>query len=134
MTPRERVLAAFAHEEPDGVPRTTPLAHATLQQVHAYPWPDHVCGAGRFELGNAAKGPVQCSSLGLPVAGLIFGDPGADVTNSGAGTQAWQLAVAADPYCGSYSWYDYFQQYAYDHRHRKLLQEWTAFPGTHCCG
>ncbi len=30
-----------------------------------------------------------------------------------------------------HGWYDYFQQYAYDHEHGKLLKEWTAFPGTH---
>ncbi|MEI6972894.1 MAG: hypothetical protein WCL44_15430, partial [bacterium] len=30
-----------------------------------------------------------------------------------------------------HGWYDYFQQYAYDHEHRKLLKEWTAFPGTY---
>ena len=29
-----------------------------------------------------------------------------------------------------HGWYDYFQQYAYDHEHKKLLKEWTAFPGT----
>lgn len=176
-------------------------------------------GAGKFELGNAAKGPIQCSTLGMPVVGLIFGE------------NEPQLAVAADPYCGSYiqaqgqrvtvrttyagslvpvtreertfalefhrggadgtcrafyrtipeimpgapwtqgihlvyydylsqkgegwfkdlqtladripakdrgsvavcshGWYDYFQQYAYDHKTGKLLDKWTAFPGTH---
>ena len=187
-------------------------------------WPiaRDVGGAGRFELGNAAKGPVSCATLGLPVVGLIFGEAEP------------QLAVAADPYCGSFiqaqpqaagthvtvrttylgavvpvsreertmalefhrggadgtcrafyrtipeiepgapwtqgihlvyydylsqqgegwfkdlrtladriplqhrgrvavclhGWYDYFQQYAYDHEHRQLLQKWTAFPGT----
>jgi hypothetical protein len=30
-----------------------------------------------------------------------------------------------------HGWYDYFQQYAYDHQRGSLLQEWTAFPGTH---
>ena len=30
----------------------------------------------------------------------------------------------------AHGWYDYFQQYAYDHEHKKLLKEWTAFPGT----
>jgi hypothetical protein len=30
-----------------------------------------------------------------------------------------------------HGWYDYFQQYAYDHQQGKLLREWTAFPGTH---
>lgn len=190
-------------------------------------WPlsPNTGGAGRFELGNAAQGPAPCPALGIPVVGLIFGDNG-------------QLAVSADPYCGScfqakeavegqsrltrvlvrttytgsvvplrserrtlalefhrqgpdgtlrsfyrtiaeiepgapwtqgihlvyfdylsqkgagwfkdlkalaeqipaqyrgrvavclHGWYDYFQQYAYDHEHRKLLQEWTAFPGT----
>jgi len=29
-----------------------------------------------------------------------------------------------------HGWYDYFQQYAYDHQQKKLLCEWTAFPGT----
>ena len=29
-----------------------------------------------------------------------------------------------------HGWYDYFQQYAYDHEHRRLLEQWTAFPGT----
>jgi hypothetical protein len=29
-----------------------------------------------------------------------------------------------------HGWYDYFQQYAYDHKKGKLLDEWTAFPGT----
>ena len=29
-----------------------------------------------------------------------------------------------------HGWYDYFQQYAYDHQHKKLLDHWTAFPGT----
>jgi hypothetical protein len=176
-------------------------------------------GAGKFELGNAAKGPIQCSTLGMPVVGLIFGE------------NEPQLAVAADPYCGSYiqaqdqritvratyagslvpvtreertvalefhrggadgtcrafyrtipeimpgapwtqgihlvyydylsqkgegwfkdlqtladripakdrgrvavclhGWYDYFQQYAYDHKTGKLLDKWTAFPGTY---
>jgi hypothetical protein len=175
-------------------------------------------GAGKFELGQGATGPIQCSTLGMPVVGLIFG-----------GTES-QLAVAADPYCGSFmsaqekrvsirttysgalvpiqdetrtvalefhragadgtcrafyrtipeiapsapwthgihlvyydylsekgegwfkdlqvladriplqhrgrvavclhGWYDYFQQYAYDHKSGKLLKEWTAFPGT----
>jgi hypothetical protein len=188
-----------------------------------WPLPPDVGGAGRFELGNAAKAPAPCSALGMPVVGLVFGD------------QDEQLAVAADPYCGSYiqaqpseagtritvrtaytgsvvplrserrtlalefhrkgadgtlrsfyrtipeiepgapwtegihlvyydylsekgegwfkdlpvlaeripaknrrcvavclhGWYDYFQQYAYDHEQRKLLPEWTAFPGTH---
>ena len=32
--------------------------------------------------------------------------------------------------CCLHGWYDYFQQYAYDHDKGKLLQEWTAFPGT----
>ena len=176
-------------------------------------------GAAKFELGNAAKGPIQCSTLGMPVVGLIFGE------------NEPQLAVAADPYCGSYiqaqgqrvavrttyagslvpvtceertfalefhrggadgtcrafyrtipeimpgapwtqgihlvyydylsqkgegwfkdlqtladripakdrgrvavcshGWYDYFQQYAYDHKTGKLLDKWTAFPGTY---
>ena len=188
-------------------------------------WPllHGVVGAGRFELGNAAQGPAQCSALGMPVVGLTFGDKDP------------QLAVATDPYCGSYfeaqacsdvthvmvrttytgsvvpirferrtlalefhhggadgtcrafyrtipeilpgapwtqgihlvyydylsekgagwfkdlqtladkipqqhrgrvavalhGWYDYFQQYAYDHKTGKLLKEWTAFPGTY---
>jgi hypothetical protein len=30
-----------------------------------------------------------------------------------------------------HGWYDYFQQYAYDHQRGSLLQQWTAFPGTH---
>jgi len=30
-----------------------------------------------------------------------------------------------------HGWYDYFQQYAYDHHHKKLLSRWTAFPGTY---
>jgi hypothetical protein len=175
-------------------------------------------GAGKFELGRAAKGPLPCSTLGMPVVGLIFGE------------NEPQLAVSADPYCGSYfqvqgrrvlvrttytgslvpvtheertialefhrggvdgtcrafyrtipeiaegapwtqgihlvyydylsekgagwfkdlqtladkipprhrghvalclhGWYDYFQQYAYDHKTGNLLKEWTAFPGT----
>ena len=54
-------------------------------------------GAGRFELGNAAKGPLQCSELGMPVVGLMFGD---DLTESSP--PVLELAVAADPYCGSY--------------------------------
>ena len=187
-----------------------------------YPILTDVGGAGRFDLGNAAKGPVQCSTLGMPVMGLSFGDNDP------------QLAIAADPYCGSFfqaeattsgtrvtvrttymgsvvpvrserrtlalefhrngtdgtlrnfyrtipeiepgapwtqgihlvyydylsekgegwfkdlkilanripaqnrghvavclhGWYDYFQQYAYDHKTGKLLKEWTAFPGT----
>jgi len=29
-----------------------------------------------------------------------------------------------------HGWYDYFQQYAYDHKSRKLLKKWVAFPGT----
>ena len=29
-----------------------------------------------------------------------------------------------------HGWYDYFQQYAYDRRNRKLLDHWIAFPGT----
>ncbi|TFG49821.1 MAG: hypothetical protein E4H40_02340 [Candidatus Brocadiia bacterium] len=29
-----------------------------------------------------------------------------------------------------HGWYDYFQQYAYDHEKGKLIDEWTAFPGT----
>ena len=62
-------------------------------------WPmfAKVGGAGRFELGNAAKGPVQCSELGLPAVGLIFGQPSTAPTSPNL-----QLAVAADPYCGSY--------------------------------
>lgn len=172
--------------------------------------------AGKFELGNAANGPGP--ALGMPVVGLIFG------------AEEQQLAVAADPYCGSdfqvqgrrimvrttyrgalvpvtreertvalvfhrdgadgtcrafyrtipeiepgapwtqgiqlvyydylsekgagwfkdlqtladkiphqhrghvalclHGWYDYFQQYAYDHKTGKLLDKWTAFPVT----
>ncbi|MEI8371699.1 MAG: hypothetical protein WCJ35_02575 [Planctomycetota bacterium] len=187
------------------------------------PMTPEVGGAGKFELGQAAKGPIQCSTLGMPVVGLIFGEA------------VPQLAVAADPYCGSFiqaqprtagthitvrttysgavvpvrreertvalefhrngadgtcrafyrtipeiepgapwtqgihlvyydylsqkgegwfkdlkvladrippqhrgrvalclhGWYDYFQQYAFDHKTGKLLNEWTAFPGTH---
>jgi hypothetical protein len=204
-------------------------------------WPllPGVGGAGRFDLGNAGKGPMPCSELGVPAVGLIFGDQGAGGANSGGGLQPWQLAVAADPYCGGYiearavaegntpatrivvrttytgsvipirserrtltlefhrqgndgtvrsfyrtipgiepgarwtqgihlvyydylsekgegwfkdlqvlaeriprahrsrvavclhGWYDYFQQYAYDHKSRQLLKEWTAFPGTY---
>jgi hypothetical protein len=30
-----------------------------------------------------------------------------------------------------HGWYDYFQQYAYDHKTGKLLDKWTAFPGTY---
>ena len=30
-----------------------------------------------------------------------------------------------------HGWYDYFQQYAYDHQQKKLLKQWTAFPGTY---
>jgi hypothetical protein len=30
-----------------------------------------------------------------------------------------------------HGWYDYFQQYAYDHQQKKLLSRWTAFPGTY---
>jgi len=204
-----------------------PAKHMGLPDRNGYfkVWPmsPDVGGAGKFELGQAAKGPVQCSTLGMPVVGLVFG----------AAEQ--QLAVAADPYCGSFiqaqsqasgthitvrttysgavvpvqqeertvalefhrggadgtcrafyrtipeiepgapwtqgihlvyydylsengegwfkdlkaladripprhrgrvalclhGWYDYFQQYAYDHQTRKLLKEWTAFPGTH---
>ena len=55
-----------------------------------YPILPTVGGAGRFDLGNAAKGPVQCSTLGMPVVGLSFGD------------NDQQLAIAADPYCGSF--------------------------------
>ena len=184
-----------------------------------WPMSPELGGAGKFELGNAAKGPIPCSTLGMPVVGLIFGE------------NEPQLAVAADPYCGSFirargqrveirttyagsvvpvtheertfalefhrggsdgtcrafyrtvpeikpgapwthgihlvyydylsekglgwfkglqtladriprqhrghvavalhGWYDYFQQYAYDHNTGKLLKEWTAFPGTH---
>jgi len=188
-----------------------------------WPMSPEVGGAGKFELGQAAKGPLQCSVLGMPVVGLMFGEAEP------------QLAVAADPYCGSFiqaqaqpagtrvtvrstysgavvpvrreertvalefhhggadgtcrafyrtipeikpgapwtqgihlvyydylsekgegwfkdlkvladripqakrghvavcmhGWYDYFQQYAYDHENRRLLQEWTAFPGTY---
>ena len=29
-----------------------------------------------------------------------------------------------------HGWYDYFQQYAYDHRSEGPLYHWTAFPGT----
>ncbi|MDP6045297.1 MAG: hypothetical protein QGG25_06805 [Phycisphaerae bacterium] len=29
-----------------------------------------------------------------------------------------------------HGWYDYFQQYAYDHKTGKLLKKWVAFPGT----
>ena len=29
-----------------------------------------------------------------------------------------------------HGWYDYFQQYAYDHKSGKLLKKWVAFPGT----
>ena len=199
-----------------------------------WPMSSDVGGAGKFELGNAAKGPVPCSTLGMPAVGLIFDDTEA------TGTQpSLQLAVAADPYGGSHlqaqamtennkplthvtvrttylgsvvplraaqrtlalefhaqgtdrtlqnfyrtipeiepgapwtqgihlvyydylsekgegwfkdlkmladrippphrgrvalclhGWYDYFQQYAYDHPTRKLLKEWTAFPGTY---
>ena len=186
-------------------------------------------GAGRFDLGNAAKGPVACNALGIPVVGLVFAAKGSPAT-----PPALQLSVAADPYCGSYlqaqvaaaatqvavrttypgsvvpvrserrtlalefnrdgtdgilrnfyrtipeirpgaqwlqgvhlvyydylsqkgegwfkdlkfladripaaqrggvavclhGWYDYFQHYAYDHKSGKLLNEWTAFPGT----
>jgi len=187
-----------------------------------YPLLPDVGAAGRFELGNAAKGPAQCPTIGMPVMGLTFGDNDP------------LLALAADPYCGSYlqtetttsgtrvavrttytgsvvpvrserrtlalefhrngtdgtlrnfyrtipeiepgapwthgihlvyydylsekgegwfknlkvladripagnrrhvavcmhGWYDYFQQYAYNHKDRKLFKEWTAFPGT----
>ena len=62
-----------------------------------------VGGAGRFELGCSAKGPVQCPAIGMPVIGLILGDQGANEPRSAGGAQgALQLAVAADPYCGSY--------------------------------
>jgi hypothetical protein len=54
-------------------------------------------GAGRFELGNAAKGPVACNALGIPVVGLMFGAKEAPAT-----PPALQLSVAADPYCGGY--------------------------------
>ena len=188
-----------------------------------WPMTPEVDGGGKFELGQAAKGPIQCSTLGMPVVGLFFGEAEP------------QLAVAADPYCGSFiqsqpqtpgtrvtvrttylgkvvpvrreertvalefhrtgadgtcrafyrtipeiepgapwtqgihlvyydylsqkgegwfkdlkaladrippqhrgrvalclhGWYDYFQQYAFDHKTGKLLNEWTAFPGTH---
>jgi hypothetical protein len=184
-----------------------------------WPMSPELGGAGTFELGNAAKGPLACSTLGMPAVSLIFGE------------KETELAVAADPYCGSYfrvkgnrveirttylgslvpvtreertfslefhrngadgtcrsfyrtipeiepgapwtqrihlvyydylsekgegwfkdlqtladkipekhrgrvalclhGWYDYFQQYAYDHKTGKLLQAWTAFPGTH---
>jgi hypothetical protein len=188
-----------------------------------WPMAPKVGGAGKFELGQAAKGPIQCSTLGMPVVGLFFGKAKP------------QLAVAADPYCGSFlqsqpqtagtrvtvrttysgavvpvrreertvalefhrtgadgtcrafyrtipeiepgapwtqgihlayydylsqkgqgwfkdlkvladrilpprrgrvalclhGWYDYFQQYAFDHKTGKLLNEWTAFPGTY---
>ena len=198
-----------------------------------------VSAGGRFELGNAAKNPVDFPALGLPVMGLMFGDQATGLTNSDAGTRPWQLAVSTDPYCGSclearaapegpaaptrvvvrtrypgsvvpvrsehrtvalefhrqgtdgtlrsfyrtipeiepgaawiqgihlvyydylsekgegwfkdlaalaarippqnrghvalclHGWYDYFQQYAYDHEHRRLLREWTAFTGTY---
>ncbi len=196
-----------------------------------WPMSPELGGAGRFELGNAAKGPVQCSELGMPVVGLKFGGNLAK-----EGLPGLELAVAADPYCGSYfyaradeacsstrvsllttylgsvvplkeeqrtlalefhrqgtdrtlrcfyrtipeiepgagwtqgihlayydylsengqgwfkdlqtladrippanrglvaaclhGWYDYFQQYAYDHAAGKLLEKWTAFPGT----
>ena len=30
-----------------------------------------------------------------------------------------------------HGWYDYFQQYAYDHASGKLKPQWTAFPGTY---
>ena len=30
-----------------------------------------------------------------------------------------------------HGWYDYFQQYAYDHQRKQLLKEWTAFPSTY---
>ena len=55
-------------------------------------WPlsPELGGAGRFALGRAAQGPAACSALGMPVVGLIFGE------------HEPQLAVAADPYCGSY--------------------------------
>ena len=29
-----------------------------------------------------------------------------------------------------HGWYDYFQRYAYDQQQKKLLKQWTAFPGT----
>jgi hypothetical protein len=54
-------------------------------------------GAGRFELGNAAKGPSACNALGIPVVGLVF-----DTKESPGTPPALQLSVAADPYCGSY--------------------------------
>ena len=62
-------------------------------------WPvlPGVGGAGRFDLGNAAEGPVACSALGMPVVGLVFEDK-----ESGGTPQPLQLSVAADPYCGSY--------------------------------
>jgi hypothetical protein len=54
-------------------------------------------GAGRFDLGNAAKGPVPCNALGIPVVGLVF------AAKESSGTPpVLQLSVAADPYCGSY--------------------------------
>jgi hypothetical protein len=30
-----------------------------------------------------------------------------------------------------HGWYDYYQNNAYDHRQKKLLKEWTAFPNTY---
>ena len=209
-------VSAVGLPEHDGFFRTWPMSV-----------PDG--GAGRFELGNAARGPVGCSQLGMPVVGMIFPK---DVS----GGEPLQLAVATDPYCGSYvqaqtegaasthitvrttytgsvvpvkeesrtlalkfhrsgidgtlqtfyltipeieqgaawtdgvqlvyydylsdrgkgwfdnltalanrippidrskvavcmhGWYDYFQQYAFDDRSKKLLESWTAFPGTY---
>jgi hypothetical protein len=221
----------------------TPARQMGLPERNGYfrVWPLSAAsgGAGRFELGQAARGPVACSELGLPVVGLIFDDKDA----RGPYPPPMQLAVAADPYCGSYfqaqaektpaagkiqpgtcvtirttyhgsivplrceertfvlefhrlgtdgtlrvfyrtipeiepgaawtqgihlvyydylsekgegwfkdlktlagrippqrrgrvavclhGWYDYFQHYAYDHQQRKLLDHWTAFPGTY---
>jgi hypothetical protein len=57
-------------------------------------------GAGRFELGRAAQGPVQCSVLAMPVVGLILDDPG--TSTQSYPDSAHELAVAADPYWGSF--------------------------------
>jgi len=67
-------------------------------QLRFYPLSPDVGGAGRFELGQAAKGPVPCAEIGIPVVGLVFDDK--EVTGSGASqpSSPLQLAVAFDSY------------------------------------
>lgn len=213
------VAIAFQVENQSAVRMGLPERNGVFR---AWPISQQRSGAGRFELGCAARSPVPCSELGMPAAGLVFGvdDP--------------ELAVAFDPYCGGviqanaigggtrvtvrttysgslvpvqsetrtvalefhrngadgtcrafyrtipeiepgaawthdvhlvyydylsengegwfkdlqtlagripkerrgrvavclHGWYDYFQQYAYDHKTGHLIEEWTAFPGT----